>query len=280
MSKVDTLKTKLDGGTGGISIDSEGNIYIADFGAILSDNKTMGTKIFKITPNGDTMVFVDGLSGASGNEFDSHGNMYQSNIRGNYISKITPEGQVSTFVSEGITAPVGIAIDKEDNLFVANCGNNSIQKITSQGRSSRFIESNLLNCPNGLAFDEVENLYVANFDNGDILKLTPSASISRLTTVPGNNNGHLIYHAGYLFVVARSAHQIYRVSLDGEVVVFAGSGQKGQKDGDLSEASFCFPNDIEVSNDGKYFYINEVADVTTEGKILSPMALRRIEIGD
>ena len=278
MNNVDTFKPELPGGSGGVSVDVEGNIYVADFGAILSDEETMGRKIFKITPNHQVSIFAEGFKGASGNEFDSHGNLFQSNIRGNYISKIAPDGKPGVFATNGLEAPVGIAIDEADNLFVANCGSNSIQKVTRNGLSSRFVESDLLNCPNGVTFDDSKNLYVANFDNGDLIKITPEAKVSRLATLPGNNNGHIIFHDNYLYVVARSAHRIYKVSLSGGISLFAGSGEKGRKDGTALEASFCFPNDIKVSADGKYFYINEIADTSSDGKILSPMILRRIWI--
>lgn len=279
-ASVETLTGELDGGTGGISVDSDGNIYVADFGSRLSGGGTVGSKVFVITPDGEARVFADGFRGASGNEFDSKGNFFQSNISASVISKITPDGDMTEFASEGISTPVGIASDDDDNLFVANCGNRSIQKLTPDGVSTRFVSDPLLNCPNGIVFDDHGNLYTANFGNGDVIKITPDATVSRLATLPGNNNGHLIHHDGFLYVIDRGGHQIYSVSLTGEIELFAGSGDRGRDDGDPMLATFSYPNDIGISPDGKTLYVNEVAGATGPHTVLSPMVVRAIRVRD
>jgi sugar lactone lactonase YvrE len=106
---------------------------------------------------------------------------------------------------------VGIVIDDEGSLFVCNCGNGTVRKITVDGKSTEFAKSQLFKCPNGIARDSVGNLYVANFYNGDVLKVTSEAEVRVLATIPGNNNGHVTCYNDHLYVVARSAHQIYRV---------------------------------------------------------------------
>ena len=110
------------------------------------------------------------------------------------------------------------------------------------------------------------------------MKITPAGEASVLASLPGNNNGHLAYHDGALYVVARSAHQVYRVTLDGQFELFAGSGEKGGADGDLSSASFCYPNDIAINSDGTALYLNDVADHASEGRILGPTRIRRIDL--
>ena len=278
VGRVETL-AEVAGGSGGLVMDPAGNLYSADFGAILGDAKTAGKRIYKITPAGETAVFAEGFEGASGNAIDSKGNLFQSNIRGGTISKISPDGEVSTFASEGLEAPVGIVIDSQDTLWVANCGGASIQKVTRDGISTRFVDSDLLKCPNGITLDAQGNLYTANFYSSDVVKITPAGEVSVLATLPGNNNGHIVYAAGSLFVVARTAHQIYEVSLSGEARLFAGSGEKGGKDGPLLEASFCFPNDIAIGRDGRTLYVNEVADERSDGKILAPTRVRVLHSG-
>lgn len=268
---------QVAGGSGGLVADLHGNLYSADFGAILGDRKTAGKRLYRIRPDGSTTLFAEGFEGASGNAIDSSGYLYQSSIRGNRISKVSPDGRVSHFASEGIQAPVGIVIDSAGTLWVANCGSQSVQKVTSDGLSTRFVESPLLVCPNGITLDDEHNLYVANFDNGDVVRITPTGEVRVLATLPGANNGHLIHVDGALFVVARSAHRIYEVSLSGETTLFAGSGQIGGNDGPRLDASFCFPNDIAISADRKNFYVNEVADESTDGFLLAPTRIRVIE---
>ena len=85
-----------------------------------------------------------------------------------------------------------------------------------------------------------------------------------------------MYHDGGLYVVARGAHQIYRIELDGQFAVFAGSGDRGADDGDVAVATFSFPNDIGVSPDGRVFYINEPSPLDVPHTVLSPTRIRRI----
>ncbi len=277
-TSVETLTGELDGGTGGISVDADGNIYVADFGSRLGGGGTVGSKIFVITPGGESRIFAEGFGGGSGNEIDLHGQFYQSNIRTSVISKVDREGIPTDFVSEGISTPVGIASDNDGNLFVANCGSGSIQKVTPAGVSTRFAASPLLKCPNGVAFDDDGNLYAANFENGDVVKITPDATVSRLATLAGGNNGHLIYHEGFLYVVDRAAHQIFSVSLSGEVELLAGSGVRGRQNGDPMNATFSLPNDIGISPDGRTLYVNEVAAASGPNGVLAPMIVRAIRV--
>ena len=275
---VATFADNIQGGTGGLAIDAQGTVYSADFGSKLGFGGTGGDKVFKIDQNGNVSTFCKEMKGASGNAFDSQGNLFQSCIRGNFVTKVTPQGGVSVFSKEGLRNPVGIAIDKENNLFVNNCGSMSIQKITPDGKSSMFVRDPLLKCPNGITLADDGNFYVANFYNGDVLKVTPEGKVSKLVTLPGNNNGHLTCHRGVLYVVARSANQVYRVTYDGKSSVFAGSGKRGKTDGKPMEASFSLPNDIGVSPDGRFMYVNETSPISGDPQILTPTRIRRIEL--
>jgi len=117
--------------SGGISIDKIGNVLVADYGDALANAN--GTAIRKISKEGILSVYATGFQGASGNTFAPDGNLYQCNIAGNSISRVSPSVSVTTFVSTGLSSPVGIISDTSGNLFVANCGNNTIQKVTRSG---------------------------------------------------------------------------------------------------------------------------------------------------
>ena len=274
--RVETLATDIQAGTGGIEVDAQGNVYTADFGERLGDARLVGTKIYKITPSGQVSLFAEGFKGASGNAFDATGNLFQSNVRGNYLSRIQPDGTSRIFTRHEMLMPTGIAIDKTDTLFVCNCGDSSITKIGQDGSTKRLVQTPLLECPNGITMDEAGNFYVSNFFNGNVIKIRPDGKASKLATLPGKSNGHLVYHRGSLFVVARSAHQVYEVTLDGRVTLFAGSGTRGRADGPPLVAMFSLPNDIAVSADGKSFYLNEVVPISGDKKNLSPTRIRRI----
>ena len=270
---VITLTDVIQAGSGGMAVDADGNIYSADFGTALSGPP--GTRVFKITPAGAVSVFASGLSGASGNAFDSKGDLFQSNIAGNRISRITPDGTVTIFVSNGLAGPVGIAIDADDNLFVANCGNNTIRKVTVDRVSTPFASGSLFSCPNGIALADDGNLYVANFGNGRVIKVAPDGTASSFVQVPGNNNGHITWANGVLYVVARAGHRIYQLTLSGELTALAGSGTRGLWDGAALDATLSLTNDIAVSPDGTILYFNDVVNQTGTD-IVSPIVIRQL----
>ncbi|MDW3193774.1 MAG: SMP-30/gluconolactonase/LRE family protein [Cytophagales bacterium] len=272
---VRTLTGTLNEGTGGMDTDRQGNIYVADFGR--ATNQANGSNVLKITPDGQVSNFASGLNGASGNDFDQVGNLYQSNIAGNTVSKITPAGEVSLFAT-GFSNPVGIAFDGDSLLYVCNCGNNTISQVDMEGNVSAFASSSLFNCPNGIDIDRDGNLYIASFGSPTIVKITPEGEVSDFATMPGGNNGHLLIHGNSIYVVSRGLHQIHRVSLTGSVRLLAGNGNRGIVDGPLTQASFSLPNDIAFSPDGRYLYVNDVDGSNSDQAVISPSIIRVIEL--
>jgi len=129
----------------GITIDTSGNLYVAD-----SNNN----KIRKITSLGEVTTFAgsganistDGTGTAAsfvsprGVAMDSSGNLYVSEAAN--IRKITSSGVVTTIAGSGVTGfadgtgtaasfnyPNGIVIDSSGSLYVADSGNHRIRKI-------------------------------------------------------------------------------------------------------------------------------------------------------
>ncbi|MGH1365573.1 MAG: T9SS type A sorting domain-containing protein [Calditrichia bacterium] len=278
--QVETVTPNAFNGSGGVVVNAAGEVFVGDFGQTLGGNP-YGTTVKQVDlTDGSVSVFATGLNGASGNAFDSQGNLYQSNIGGSFISKIDPAGNVTTFTSTGIAGPVGIAVGANDTVYVANCGNSTIRKIAPDGSSMAFASGGLFNCPNGLTIDENGILYTANFSNGNVIKIEPDGTASILATIPGNNNGHLTYANGRLYVVGRCTNRIYEVSLSGDVTWLAGSGQRGNADGPAASASFSIPNGIAASPDGSALYINDA--VPTSGGcfngLLNQVVLRKITL--
>ena len=134
--------------TCGITADTSGNLYIADF---------FNNMIRKITPGGVvttlagslTTGYADGtgtsatFSGPTGITADASGNLYVSDQNNQRIRKITPAGVVTTVAGSGsygfangtgasatFNTPRAICIDPTGSiLYVADQGNNCIRKI-------------------------------------------------------------------------------------------------------------------------------------------------------
>lgn len=275
---VETVAGPMDVGSGGVSVDGEGNIYLGDFGRSLNGPGDIGTKVVKVTPSGDTSTFFEGLNTGTGNVFDAAGNLYQSSLRSREVFKISPDGTGEVYATEGIAGPVGVVLDDGGTLYVANCFNNTIREVTPDRTSTEFAADSLLSCPNGITRADDGALYVANFNNGDILRVDEEGTVSRLVTLPGGNNGHLVFHDGVLYVADRGGHRIYRVTLEGDTQTVAGSGEPGNVDGPLDSARFFLPNDLEFDATGEILYVNEVVDTVAPPLGTAPSILRRVRL--
>lgn len=273
LANTDILEilAELPIGTGGVEVDSDGNIYCSDFGRSLSSPP--GTLVYKVTPDGSSSIFASGLVGASGNTFGPDGNFYQSNIGGGSVSSITAAGQVSTFVT-GMSSPVGIVFDPVGNLYVANCGDNTIKKVDTNGEVTTFSSGTLFNCPNGITIDNDGNFYVANFSNSNVIKIDSQGTPSIFASFAGNNNGHITFFEDNLYVVARAANRIFRLDLEGNSTVIAGSGARGHTEGPALEAGLSLPNDLMFSADGQFLYINDAKPLSTSD--FQPTYLKRL----
>lgn len=71
----------------------------------------------------------------------------------------------------------------------------------------------------------------------------------------------------------------YRISASGTVSVFAGTGQRGQKDGAPLAAEFSNPNGIVADATGRLLYINDyIGDPNALGMAITPYSVRQIEL--
>ena len=240
--------------TGGVTVDSLGNIYVADFGEI----------VWKITPDGQRHEFAKGLYGASGNAIDKDGNLLQSNFYGDSITKIDRKGQTTPFITSGLSGPVGIAINKQTgDVYVANCRGNSIAKIATDGTVSSFAKSELFKCPNGISFGPEGNLYVVNYRDNKMLKIDPKGVVTPFATVSEKGLGHLCFNKDRFYVTASQSHAIYEVMLDGTVKRILGNGERGIVDGAGAKVRLSFPNGITVHPWARRLYINEFVNEST-----------------
>ena len=71
-TRVTTI-AEVDAGSGGIEVDSAGNVYTSDFGPKLGNSPETGTRVWKILPDGSIELFAEGFLGASGSAIDSKG---------------------------------------------------------------------------------------------------------------------------------------------------------------------------------------------------------------
>jgi hypothetical protein len=226
----------------GVSVDSGGNVYVAD-----EQNAT----IRKMTPAG-AVTTLAGSAGQFGNTdgigsaarfdapfdvaVDSSGNVYVAEGAFNRtIRKVTTTGVVTTLAGNAgqtgsndgpgsaarFYGPLGVAVDGAGNVYVADTGNSAIRKITPAGEVTTLAgkagqiggvdgigSAAQFSYPYGVAVDNAGNLYVA--DGNRITKGTPlfrfQTEAEALKVVNGSFQLRLTGPFGGIAIVETSAN--------------------------------------------------------------------------
>jgi sugar lactone lactonase YvrE len=137
----------------GLALDAAGNLFVSC--------RNDGT-IHRVTPEGRTEQWIEGMGIATGIAFDREENLYVGDRSGT-IFKISPSREVFVFATlEPSLAAYHLAFHPSGDLYVTGPTTSSydrVYRITTGGDVSVFYRG--LGRPQGLAFDRDANLYVA-----------------------------------------------------------------------------------------------------------------------
>jgi sugar lactone lactonase YvrE len=253
-------------GPAAVTVDSTGNIYVAD---------QVNHTIRKVTPVGEVTTLA-GLAGYGGSA-----NGTNSAAR--------------------FWAPVGIAADSVGNLYVAEQENSTIRKMmpvgtnwavtTLAGLAGNFGSTEGTGAgarfagPAGVAVDGVGNLYVCDTGNHTIRRVSPTGSVTTragLAETPGsadgtgsaarfyNPTGVAVDTATNLYVADTWNHTIRKITPTRVVTTIAGqAGSSGSADGIGNTARFNYPSSIAVASVGSIYvadtYNNTIRKLTPIG---------------
>jgi mucin-19 len=282
----------------GITIDSTGNLYVADY---------LNQLIRKVTPAG-VVTTVTSQSYPRDIAIDSSGNLYFPSS--NYIYKLTSGGSLSVLAGQataGLTNgtgasaqfnfPKGIAVDSSGTVYVSDTDNQNIRKITSGGQVTVLAGTLIgsapttgtsdgtgggarFNTPLGMAVDSSGNLYVADSVNNRIRKITTSEGV--VTTFAGstagntdgtgtnarfnNPQGVATDSAGNVYVADSSSFRIRKITPAGVVTTVVGT-TTGYSDGGW----FNIPFGVATDWDGTVYLAdqnnNRIRKVTPTGVV-------------
>jgi len=241
---------------------------------------------------------------------DGSGNVYVADAGNNVIRLISPLGMVSTFAGTGIPgsadgkdtatfdSPMGVATDQAGNVYVADYENHLIRKITPAGSVSTVAGKAGIpgfadgvdtvarfDLPEALAIDAAGNIYVADAGNDAIRKITPDGTVSTLAGngSPGKANGSgksasfnspfgiAVDGSGNVYVADSGNNLIRKVTPDGTVTTFAGSGLRGAGNGTGATSSFNTPAGLAIDAAGNIYVAdegnNQVRKITAAGAV-------------
>lgn len=221
-----------------LAIDSFGNLYICD---------SLAHRIRRVTPDGLISTFAgtgkagnsgDGgpaasanLNAPSGIAFDGNGDLLIADTGNHEVRMVTPDGTITRIAGDGtrgstgndgpaliaeLDSPGAVAVDSAQNIYVADTGNNWIRQIAPDGTMTRFAGR--------------DTSTGSPFGGGD-----PNVATNATLTSP---SGVGVDQAGNVYIMEPSAARVRRVTTDGRIANYAGTGTTGSTgDGGVAKSA-------------------------------------------
>ncbi|WPU99833.1 gliding motility-associated C-terminal domain-containing protein [Mucilaginibacter sp. cycad4] len=176
---------------------------------------------------------------------DPAGNVFVADWADNRIYKLTPAGDISTFV-----------------------GHSEAGWDDGQGTAATIYE------PDALLSDAAGNIYFSDQASHLIRKITPGGLVKTIAGTPhapgfangtgsaakfDNPRGLAIDNAGNIYVADQANNRIRKVTPGGEVSTYAGSGASGGNNGPAASASFNTPTGVAFDVAGN-LYVSDVGN--------------------
>lgn len=135
-----------------MALDPGGFLYVS--------SRHEGT-VYRVSPNGATSVYAEGMGVATGITFDGEQNLYVGDRSGT-IFKIAPDRQIFVYATlEPSVAAYHLAFGQEGTLYVSvptTSGHDCVYAIDSNGNTTPYYRG--LGRPQGLAVDIAGDVYV------------------------------------------------------------------------------------------------------------------------
>ena len=207
----------------GVTVDSAGNIYVADTVNNVVRRVDAGTNfITTVAGTGVAGYSGDGgaatsaqLFGPSGIAFDQAGNLFIADSSNNVVRRVDAEsGIVTTFAGNNVAGysgdggsaltaqldfPSSVVLDASGNLYIADYSNNVVRHVNAQtgiiatvagngatgyGGDGGSATSAELNSPAGVLLDQAGDLFIADTWNNRVRRVDAQTAV--ITTVAGN----------------------------------------------------------------------------------------------
>jgi sugar lactone lactonase YvrE len=279
----------------GVAVDSESNLFIADFGNRRVRRVSPDGIITTVAGNGAPDFSGDGGPATSaalsafGVAVDSQGSLFIADGRNHRVRKVSPDGRITTVAGNGMPGPSGdggpatgaalsprsVAVDAAGNLFIADAGNDQLPLSydTTNDRLSR--------ADNGIRRVSTDGIITTVAGGGTAHWGDGGPATSSEIRFP---NGVAVDGAGNLFLATSGFNleivgpdRVRKVSPSGIITTVAGAGTAFPGDGGpASDAALSGPSGMAVDGAGNIY----VTEYTGAVRILRPTSFLIGEVVD
>jgi sugar lactone lactonase YvrE len=232
---------------------------------------------------------------------DSTGALYLADAAAGRVYRVGLDGAVTNFVAEvpngALMSPRGMGFDSKGNLDFAEAYCQCIRRVSPAGVISTVYTLPQQPGPfqyfEGLAIDSRDNLYATEYRGSSVLKLAADGTVTTLagTGVPGFSgdggpataaqlngpSGVTLDSAGNLYITDTLNHRVRRITPDGTISTFAGTGVAGFSGdgGAATAAQLSMPAQTVVDSAGSLYisdYNNRRVRVVSGAGTISTIA--------
>jgi sugar lactone lactonase YvrE len=272
----------------GLAIDSQGNLYVAEFG---------GARVDRIAPDGRLAVIAGsgkrGYAGDSGRAkaarldkpiglaVDAHGDVAVADYASNVIRVVTPDGRIRTFVrSDQVEEPIGLAYSGRDLYATDAADGGTVLKIPPSGSVTAV--ANTVH-PGYLAFDSGGNLDLSDLGDNTVLQIAAAdlqaGRQNVVTTLAGAGApgfrgdggaatsarlnlplGVALDSKGNLYIADSKNNRVRKINTNGIITTVAGAGGHGGFSGDggpATDAKLNRPTGLAIDGAGDLYIADE-----------------------
>ncbi|MCG8327828.1 MAG: T9SS type A sorting domain-containing protein [Chitinophagales bacterium] len=275
--EVSTLVNASDKTFEAIHWHEDGRIYSVDFN---------NGRLYQIFTDGTVQTLLTGIANPAGGGFGEDGAFYYSALAAGTIHQYDLDGTVTT-IATGLLQPTGILeSNSPDTLYVGQYAGNSIVKVSkSSGQKSVLASGNGINGPDAVIYDGMGDLLVANFNNNVINRVSLGGAVSSFANLAVSGFAGYITRVGdHFYIPSIEGRRVYKISMDGEVELFAGNGSQGNVDGMAMEASFDSPNGIVGNPAGDTILVTDgnrirmITNLTGPTSVKTPNLIKELEL--
>lgn len=270
---ISNYSKQLETAYGALATNRNGGLAMASYDIFydLVEDSKMISSLTLVDSLGGVNEIASGYSALGGVAYDHDGYIYITDIDKAQLIRYNESGESNIISLDGIELqkPEGIIIDNDGVIYIADRVLGAIIRIENNNAN---IFANVGQDLRGLTMDNAGNFYASvNNESGQIFKISPEGEVTKFAIIPTYKPedyqpdfimwmGQIAFLDNMLYVASTSKHQIYSITLDGEVNLYAGSGEKLLPYGDIKTARFNRPFGISFSTDGKSMYVSGCED--------------------